>query len=154
MKNQQQQLQIQQLENKLNQFKILENSSIPPKGWINAIRTALGMSLRQLGNQLDISLQSVKEIEEREVSGSITLKNLNEAAKAMNMKLVYGLVPVNGSLHEMIEKKAMEIATEIVKRTSDSMALEDQKNSNTRLAKAIQEKAAELKRTIPKYLWD
>lgn len=154
MKNQHQQLQIQQLENKLNQFKVLEKSSIPPKGWINAIRTALGMSLRQLGNRLDISQQSVKEIEEREVSGSITMKNLNEAAKAMNMKLVYGLVPINGSLHEMIEKKAMEIATEIVKRTSDSMALEDQKNSNTRLAKAIQEKTEELKRTKPKYLWD
>jgi transcriptional regulator with XRE-family HTH domain len=41
------------------------------------------MSLRQLGERLQISQQSVKEIEEREVSGSITLKSLRETAEAL-----------------------------------------------------------------------
>ena len=50
------------------------------------------MSLRQLRNRLHISPQSVKEIEDREVSGTITLNSLRDTANAMDMKLVYGFV--------------------------------------------------------------
>ena len=51
------------------------------------------MSLRQLGNRMGISAQSVMEIEQREVDGSITLKSLKEAANAIEMKLVYAIIP-------------------------------------------------------------
>jgi hypothetical protein len=43
---------------------------------------------------------------------------------------------------------------EIGKRTSASMVLEDQGNTETRLRMAIQEKTAELKDEMPRYLWD
>jgi hypothetical protein len=61
------------------------------------------------------------------------------------MKLVYGFIPKTGSLEQMIEKRALEIASEIVQRTSASMKLEDQENPETRLHKAILEKVAEMK---------
>jgi hypothetical protein len=48
----------------------------------------------------------------------------------------------------------MTNASEIVKRTSTSMTLEDQGNSESRLRKAILEKAAEIKYEMPRYLWD
>ena len=70
------------------------------------------------------------------------------------MKLVYGFIPKAGSLEKMIENRAKEIAEEIVRRTSASMVLEDQGNTETRLRKAIQEKTAELKHEMPRYLWD
>jgi hypothetical protein len=54
----------------------------------------------------------------------------------------------------MIEKKAEEKAREIVARTSVNMNLEDQKNSKSRLEKAVKERAEEIKREMPKYLWD
>ena len=54
----------------------------------------------------------------------------------------------------MIEKRAEELAMEIVHRTSVSMNLEDQKPNDARLKKAISEKAEEFNRNIPKYLWD
>lgn len=44
----------------------------PTKGWIHAIRTAMNMSLRQLGSRLGITTQSAQEIEAREANGSIT----------------------------------------------------------------------------------
>jgi hypothetical protein len=70
------------------------------------------------------------------------------------MKLVYGFIPKAGSLEKMIEMRATEIAEEIVRRTSVSMALEDQGNTETRLRKAIQEKTSELKQEMPRFLWD
>ena len=46
----------------------------PPKGWIRAIRDALGMSGAQLGRRIGVKAQSVADIERSEASGSIQLK--------------------------------------------------------------------------------
>ena len=54
----------------------------------------------------------------------------------------------------MIEKRANDLAKEIVFRTSISMKLEDQENNPKRVQKAIKEKVEELKLEMPKYLWD
>jgi hypothetical protein len=51
------------------------------------------------------------------------------------MELVYGLVPKDGSIEKLIDRKAKELATRIVSRTSNSMKLEDQENTQQRLKK-------------------
>ncbi|MBZ4219635.1 MAG: mobile mystery protein A [Chlorobium sp.] len=147
-------LQLQQLNHKMASFALLTEVAIPPTGWIKAIRTALGMSMQQLGRKLSITKQSIQDIEKREKEGAITIKALSELGKALDMRLVYGFVPNDGSLDALIEKKAAQLATTIVLRTSNTMKLEDQENSRQRIAKAIQEKTAELKNEMPKILWD
>ncbi len=147
-------LQIQQLASKMLEFAPLQETAIPPTGWIKAIRSALGMSLQQLGDKLAITKQSARAIEEREKEGSITLKSLREVGKALDMQLVYGFVPNDGSLDALIERKAKDLATKIVLRTSNTMKLEDQENSRERIEKAIEERAFILKNEMPKILWD
>ena len=147
-------LQLDQLNTRLKGISSLKDNPIPPTGWIKAIRSAIGMSLLQLGNRLQITKQSVQEIETREKEGNITIKALREAAQALDMQLVYGFVPKDGSLEAMIDRKAKDLAIKIVLRTSNSMILEDQGNSEDRLQKAIDERADELKREMPKILWD
>lgn len=126
----------------------------PPTGWIRAVRMALGISLEQLGNKLGISRQSMRHMELREREGSVTLKSLREAADSLDMHLVYGFVPKDGTLKALIERKARELATEIVLRTSHTMRLEDQENSEERIQKAIEEKTAQFVNELPKMLWD
>jgi len=145
---------LAQLELKLDKYKSLDATPAPSHGWIYSIRQALNMSLRQLGNRMGITAQSVHEIEERERSGTISLKGLRQAGAALDLKLVYGFIPEKKSLEEMIENRAFQLAKEIVMRTSVSMDLEDQKNSELRLIQAIEEKAAEIKSAMPRYLWD
>ena len=154
MNTQKQKLLIEQVDKKLSQLKPMEKIIVPQKGWVSTIRAALKMSLRQLGNRLKISAQSVKEIEEREANGSITIKSLREVANVLDMKLVYGFVPKGESIEKIIDKRANEVAREIVLRTSNTMKLEDQENSNTRITKAIKNKAEEIKNKMPKYLGD
>lgn len=146
-------LQIQQLNSKMAAFTGLREVS-PPTGWIKALRLAIGMSLRQLGKKINITKQSVQHIEKREQDGTITLKALGEAADALDMQLVYGFVPKDGSLNALIERKARELATQIVMRTSNSMKLEGQENSEERIKKAIEEKTNQFKNELPKILWD
>ncbi|MBK5270897.1 MAG: mobile mystery protein A [Bacteroidia bacterium] len=146
-------LQIQQLNSKMLAFASLQKVATPPTGWIKAIRNAIGMSMLQLGKRLSITKQSVLDIERREKDGSISIKALREAARALDMQLVYGFVPNDGSLEQLIDRKAKELATQIVQRTSQTMKLEDQENSKQRIEKAIEERVAIIKNEMPKTLW-
>ncbi len=147
-------LQFQQLNEKMNQLTGLQHVIIPPIGWIKALRNGIGMSMEQLGNKLSITKQGVMDIEKREKEGAITIKSMKEIAKAMDMQFVYGFVPNEGSLEQMIETRALEIATKIVERTSTTMKLEDQANSRKRIENAIKERATEIINKTPKILWD
>jgi len=149
-----QKLILEQIDRKILQLKKIEDLTIPASGWIYAIRQALGMSLRQLGNKMGITPQSVKEIEVREKNGTISLNVLKQFGKSLDLKLVYGYIPKHDSLEMIIEKRAEEIAREIVNRTSTSMKLEDQENNPKRIKKAIIDKTNEIKLEMPKYLWD
>lgn len=147
-------LQIDQLDRKLKEFGGAVQVTKPAIGWLKTIRVSLGMSLQQVADKLAITKQSVQEIEIREKEGSITLKSLKEIANALDMQLVYGLVPKDGTIDDLIERKAKELAVRIVSRTSNTMKLEDQEISKQRIQKAIQERTAIIKNEMPKSLWD
>jgi predicted DNA-binding mobile mystery protein A len=154
MKNTKQYLIVQQIDKKLLPLQVLKDTTVPSKGWIHTLRTALQMSLRQLSAKASIVPQSLKDMENREVAGTITLNTLRDVANAMDMQLVYGFVSKNKSLEQMIEKRAKQLATEIVMRTNNTMTLEDQQNSKERIEEAIAQKTNEIKSEMPKYLWD
>jgi predicted DNA-binding mobile mystery protein A len=145
-------LRIEQLDSKLGSY--ANFPEVPAKGWIQGIRTALKMSFRQLGSRLGIAAQSAQEMEEREQTGNISLKSLREVASALDMKLVYGFVPREASFEKMLEKQALSVARKIVMRTDNTMKLEDQRVSTERVEKAVRELADEIKREMPRYLWD
>lgn len=147
-------LQLQQLNSKMLGFAALKQVAMPPTGWIKAIRTAIGMSMQQLGNKLHVSKQGVMDMEKREKDGSITIKSLREIARAMDMQLVYAFVPNDGSLDALIEKRATELATQIVMRTANTMKIEDQANTKKRLEAAIRERSTAIQNEMPKILWD
>jgi predicted DNA-binding mobile mystery protein A len=147
-------LQFQQLNEKMDQLNGMQHVIVPPIGWIKAIRNGIGMSMEQLGKKLSITKQGVMDIEKREKEGAITIKSMQEIAKAMDTQFVYGFVPKVGSLEQMIENRALEIASKIVERTSTTMKLEDQANSKERIEKAIKERASEIINKTPKILWD
>ncbi len=145
---------IEQLDSKLNPFIDTKNIQVPERGWIHTIRTALNMTLQQLGKKLDIKAPSVKDAEEREVSGSITLKSLKEVGDAMDMQLVYALVPKQKSIDELVISKSHDLAKKIVLRTGHNMKLENQGISDDKIKDAIEELADEIKREMRKTLWD
>lgn len=147
-------LMIEQLDRKFEKLAVLKDLEISPKAWINAIRTGLNMSLVQLAKRLKKTSVSVKEIEQREEDKGITLKKLTEVAEALNCHFVYAFIPKDGSLEKLIEKRAYKLAEEIVMRTSHSMKLEDQENSEERIRRAIEDRAGKIKAEMPKYLWD
>jgi DNA-binding MarR family transcriptional regulator len=54
-----QKLILDQVEKKIQEVNLLDSLVMPQARWIYSIRNALGMTLRQLGERLKITTQSV-----------------------------------------------------------------------------------------------
>ena len=115
-----------QLDKRLNLLQNVDILARPPRGWIKAIREALGMTTAQLGRRLGVSQPRVLGIEKAEVSGSIKLESLERAAHALDCRLVYALAP-RKPLEYLVEDRARGLAKKRLRATSHSMALEDQR---------------------------
>ncbi|MBW6483074.1 MAG: mobile mystery protein A [Vicingaceae bacterium] len=147
-------LLIEQLDQKLSLFQKTETVVIPDKGWINTIRTTLNMTMAQLGNKLNITRQGVKSIEESEAKGSISINSLKTVGEALDLKFVYGFVPEDGTIDNLIQIKAEKLARKIVLRTNQNMKLENQGIEEDKIKASIEELANEIKREMRKSLWD
>ena len=105
-------LQIQQLDNRISSYLGLQRV-IPRLDGFTLFDSYLGMSLQQLGNRLAITKQSVPRYRTKR-EGSITIKSLKQVADALDMKLVYGFIPNDGSLDALVDRKAKDLARQIV----------------------------------------
>lgn len=114
-----------QLDKRLGSLQDLESFVPPPRGWLKAIREALGMTSAQLGKRLGVVQSRVIAIEQAEAKGTITLNSLEKAAQALDCRLVYVLVP-RQPLDALIEKRALSLANRRLAATSHTMALEAQ----------------------------
>lgn len=144
---------IEQLDRKLKPFYEIKNIDVPERGWVYTIRTALNMTLQQLGHRLKISTQGVKDVEKRELTGSISIKSMKEVAKALDLQFVYGFVSNHSSLEKYIELKAHELAEKILLKGLNTVS-ENKELSEVEIQQEIEDFAREIKREIPKYLWD
>ncbi|SNR43540.1 mobile mystery protein A [Lutibacter agarilyticus] len=147
-------LLIEQLDQKLKHFQKTEMVLVPDKGWINTIRMALNMTMAQLGAKLNITRQGVKSIEESEAKGTISLNSLKDIAEVLDLKFVYGFVPKDGTIDNLINSKSEKLARKIVLRTNQNMKLEDQGIGDKKINDSIIDLADEIKREMRKSLWD
>jgi predicted DNA-binding mobile mystery protein A len=113
------------LDEKLTRLAAVSDSDMPTKGWVQAIRTVLGMTGTQFAARLGVSWQSMADLEKSEAAGTIQLQTLRKAAEALDCRLVYALVPKT-SLTQAVETRARTIARRNLARVAQTMALEDQ----------------------------
>jgi predicted DNA-binding mobile mystery protein A len=136
-----------------NRFKAMGPSvrqSQPVRGWIRAIREALGMTAEQLGKRLGVKQPSVVALEQSEEKGSIELATLRRVAEALDCRLVYALVP-NKPLEQTVRERARLFARRRLEPIEHSMALEDQKVGRKESEALIDEI---LRETDPRRFWD
>jgi predicted DNA-binding mobile mystery protein A len=125
-------LRLKQLTAALNTFKGAKRALRPTRGWIRAIREALGMSQQQVAKAMQVKQQSLIDFETAEAEDRITLKNLRRAAEAMECELIYAIVPKSGTIQQLAEKRARREATRRVLSVEHTMALENQASGNVK----------------------
>jgi predicted DNA-binding mobile mystery protein A len=132
MKNDARHRARQRLDERLSSLKPTEHFRAPPKGWVRAVRDALGMSGVQFARRLGVRPQSVEALEASEASGTIQLKTLRRAAEALDCSLVYAVVP-NDSLEAVVLSRARRIALRDLGRVAHTMRLEAQETGDADL---------------------
>src|ERR1035437_4812744 len=100
--------------------------SSPVRGWIKAVREALGMTTAQLARRLGVKQPSVVAIEQSEAKGTIELATLRRVAEALDCTLIFALVP-NKPLEAIVRDRARTFARQRLGPVEHSMMLEDQK---------------------------
>ena len=125
------------LDERLEVLRPADRFMVPPKGWVRALRDALGMTGAQLGARMGIRPQTVETIEKSEAAGTIQLNTLRRAAEALDCTLVYALVP-NTSLEVMVNARARKIAMRELQRVAHTMRLEAQGTDDAYLEARIQ----------------
>ena len=124
----------------------------PPKGWVKALRDALGMTAEQLAQRIGVTKPRVYEIERAELNGSITLGSLERAARAMDCQLVYALIP-RQPLQAMVDQRALLKAKKRMRAAAHTMILEDQALEEPELRQQIDALAEELLNQKGAMLW-
>ena len=119
-------LRLKQLETALEPFQSVSAPSRPQRGWIRAIREATGVTVRELANRLGKVPSNVIALEKSEAEYRIGLATLRDAADALGCRLLYALVPKNGSIQDLSEQRARAKASENVRAVEHTMAPEDQ----------------------------
>ena len=128
------------------------NRHLPREGWVRSIRKSLGMSMRAFATRMSFKEpSSIKELEQNERAGTITLQTLKRAAEAMDADFVYAIVPRRG-LRETVAARAREIAQQRITPIAKSMALEEQGLSKKEIERQVDELARELEMR-PDRLW-
>lgn len=142
-------MQLRTLDDHLSGVSVCDR---PSGGWIRAVRTSLGMSVRQMAERIGITQQSASRLEKNEADDAITLRSLRKAAEALDCRLVYALVPKEGGLRDIVRRRALEKAADIVGPVDHSMMLEAQDVDDKREKTA--RIADELARNPGTGLWD
>ena len=143
----------QQLEITLEKFRPLLNIPMPPKGWIRAVRDALGMNGRQLADRLNVTRQRAAMIEKDELGNSATLKSMRRVAESLDCIFVYAIVP-RKSLEHTLHEQAKQVVKKRLARVSHTMMLENQELSDIDKEHALNDMVKELIETQPSTLWD
>ena len=123
----------------------------PVRGWIRAIRDALGMNTRQLAARLGQTQSAVSQLEHSEVADRVQLDSLRRAAAALDCDLVYAFVP-RTTLEETVRTRAHLLAGRDLAAIDQTMRLEDQALAPAELEQRIDDYAARL--VTGGRLWD
>jgi predicted DNA-binding mobile mystery protein A len=142
-----------QLDKRFNKISRLADLLPPPRGWIKAIREAVGMTTAQFAQRLGVSQPRAVVIEKAEQSGAITLASLAKAANALDCHLAYVLIP-RRPLSEIVKERARLKAKEYLASTRHSMALEDQLVDKKSEKQQLEEMVEQLIKKSSSDLWE
>jgi len=142
-----------QLDAKLECFRPLKDIKPPRKGWVRAIRDALGMTGEQLARRIGTNKQRVARIESDESQGRVTIKTLRRVAEGLDCVFVYGFVP-RTTLDETVRSRAMRVASKRMGRVSRTMELEQQGLDDREQGIILQDTTEQLMDTSLRTLWN
>jgi hypothetical protein len=104
------------LDMEMRGFRLADKEKHQTVGVLRALRKALNIHTPDIGEKINRSKSTVFAMEIRELKGTLTLREMDDYAEAMDCKVVYSVVPKGGrTLEELYEERlwAIVLGTEI-----------------------------------------
>jgi len=146
-------IRLKQLDRQLLALKEQGVHLAPKQGWVRTVRKALGMTIKQLAERLQVDPSRVVKIETSEIEGAVTLRTLQSVADALDCTFTYSFIP-KSSLEKTVKHRAKMLATDQIKRTSHTMTLEAQSVDQQWLEEQVEALTDEILRKSWKHLWE
>jgi predicted DNA-binding mobile mystery protein A len=144
---------IRHLDKRLSTLRPLVRSARPPKGWLRAVRDALGMTTAQLAKRMNVTQPRIVELEKSEITGNLSMHSLQRAAEALGCRVVYALVP-DRPLAEVVRSRTELVAEKQLLSVRHSMTLEDQAVQDKQANKELRQQFIRELLRKPARLWD
>lgn len=126
---------------RLERLRLLVDEPRPHRGWIRALRDALGMSSTELAARMGVAQQSVPDLERSELHDTIKLETLRRAADALDCDVVYFLLP-RTTLDKAVKDQALRKAAQHLRPVAHHSRLENQTVTDDDTAAQLEELAA------------
>lgn len=138
-----------EIEQKILPWRSPAQQETPKDGWLKSIRISLGMTSRQLAAKMGLDHAGLVRLEEREVKGTASLDSISKAAKAMNCRLVYAIIPEEKyqTLEAIIEEQNRQKAVAV----DPADQLQQQRMVTQQKVKNI---VSQLKDQLDSNMWD
>ena len=111
------------------------------------------MNAPALAERLGISRNNIYAAIQSEKVGTISLNQLDKIADAMGGRLVYAIIPREGTVEDIVLTQARAKARRIIQRTRAHMALEEQTEGLRSEAAMIEELATDIVREGRRDFW-
>jgi predicted DNA-binding mobile mystery protein A len=128
--------------------KNFEQIEMPERGWIAAMRRALGMSAEQVATRKGVSRNAVYQAERSEKEGAVSLNQMEQLAAAMGGKFVYAIIP-NGRIEDMKYHQATLKANTLLSQETEAHSWSEEEREDW-----VDDKIAELLHDMPSDFWE
>lgn len=120
----------------------------PEKGWIATMRLALGMSAEQVAHRKGVSRNAVYQAERSEKEGAVSLKQMDQLAKAMGGRFIYAIVP-DAPVEQLKYQQALGKARLLLREEPGFAEWSADERQDW-----VDDKAAQLLHDMPGHFWD
>jgi hypothetical protein len=97
---------LKKMDKEMRYYRLAAREKKPTNELLRTVRKALRVPMKEMAKKMGTVESALFQMEEREGTGSITLRSLDRMAGAMGCKVVYGVVPLNGkTLEELAEER-------------------------------------------------
>ena len=104
------------LDREMRYYRLAGTAKRPPRELLRKVRQVLGLRVAEVARELGVNRSVIFRTEEREARGTISLRAMSGLAKAMGCRVVYGLIPLDGTtLEEMAERRKWSKLLEVGK---------------------------------------
>jgi predicted DNA-binding mobile mystery protein A len=94
------------LDNELRYYRLAGKQKRPTQELLRRVRQVLGLPSAEVARALGVNRSVLFRLEESEARGTISLRAMTRVAQAMDCKVVYALIPSDGTtLEEMTDRR-------------------------------------------------